>query len=157
MDRRHYTSVFHTPIANLGIQVDKASLTGLSWLPLCHSEHIDNKGFAYEVYLALKSYFSNAEPLPRIPLQIKGTDFQIKVWEALKVIPIGTVVSYGELAKQLRTSSRAVGQACRTNPVVLFIPCHRVVSAKSIGGYMGKQRCIEIKKWILEHEGYKCQ
>ena len=65
---------------------------------------------------------------------------------------MGEVISYGELARDLHTSSRAIGQACRTNPVVLFIPCHRVVSVSGIGGYMGKQNRTNIKKWLLEHE-----
>ena len=102
------------------------------------------------------AYLKTGEPLPPVPIQLVGSEFQLKVWKALKNIPMGTVVSYGDLAKQLNTSSRAVGQACRTNPVVLFIPCHRVVSVNGIGGYMGKQKKIKIKKWILHNEGYKC-
>jgi methylated-DNA-[protein]-cysteine S-methyltransferase len=61
-------------------------------------------------------------------------------------------MTYGELAKELNTSSRAIGQACRTNPLVLFIPCHRIVSKTGLGGYMGDQKKVSIKSWLLEHE-----
>ncbi|MGK0297883.1 MAG: methylated-DNA-[protein]-cysteine S-methyltransferase [Gammaproteobacteria bacterium] len=156
MSSRYYSSVISTPVANLGMQIDDTSLNGLSWLPKNHPVKIAKTGVARDVFFAIKAYLKTGEPLPTMPIRLVGTVFQLKVWEALKDIPMGTVVSYGDMAKQLNTSSRAIGQACRTNPVVLFIPCHRVVSANGIGGYMGIQKKINIKKWILHHEGYIC-
>ena len=97
-------------------------------------------------------YLEDGRPLPDIPMTLTGTAFQLKVWNALKNIKMGHVITYGDLASKLQTSSRAIGQACRTNPVVIFVPCHRVVSASGIGGYMGKQNRINIKTWLLEHE-----
>lgn len=90
-----------------------------------------------------------------IELQTTGTAFQKKVWQALQQIPVGQVVTYGELAQQLKTSARAVGNACRANPVPLIIPCHRVVSKNGLGGFSGSQdgAPIQIKSWLLKHEG----
>ncbi len=89
-----------------------------------------------------------------------GTAFQQRVWQALTAIPTGEVMTYGALAKQLNSSARAVGNACRRNRFPLLIPCHRVVSAAGIGGYAGdtleKQRgrihFLQIKQWLLTHE-----
>ena len=88
-----------------------------------------------------------------ISLCLKGTPFQKKVWRALKKIPYGSVKTYGDVAKELNSSSRAVGQACRRNNIPLFIPCHRVVAAKGLGGFMGGYRHVGRKRWLLQHEG----
>lgn len=85
---------------------------------------------------------------------IEGTDFQRLVWSALHKIPWGETVTYGELAKQLNTSPRAIGNACRTNPIVTLIPCHRVLSKTGIGGYSGavSGEKIDRKLALLAHE-----
>ena len=90
-----------------------------------------------------------------VEMQSRGTLFQRKVWQALRLIPVGQVMTYGELAKQLNTSARAVGNACRANPIPLLIPCHRVVSKTGIGGFSGSRdgSPLKIKKWLLDHEG----
>ena len=65
--------------------------------------------------------------------------------------------TYGQIARQLNTSPRAIGQACKRNPLPLLIPCHRVVAESSIGGYAGPSlgRMLNIKRWLLHHE-YTC-
>lgn len=90
-----------------------------------------------------------------IDLRASGTPFQMKVWRALSQIPLGQVRTYGELARQLKTSARAVGNACRANPVPLVIPCHRVVSKSGMGGFAGKRKGepMTVKAWLLKHEG----
>jgi methylated-DNA-[protein]-cysteine S-methyltransferase len=64
-------------------------------------------------------------------------------------------MTYGELARQLNTSARAVGNACRANPIPLVIPCHRVVSKSDIGGFSGSRNGAPVKSktWLLGHEG----
>jgi methylated-DNA-[protein]-cysteine S-methyltransferase len=83
-----------------------------------------------------------------------GTPFQLRVWQALLEIPLGETRTYGELAKKLKSSARAVGMGCRTNPLPLIIPCHRIVSATGIGGFCGKLdgKPISVKEWLLTHE-----
>lgn len=89
--------------------------------------------------------------LPEIKLHLKGTDFQLKVWEALLKIPMGKLSTYGKIAKQLGNpnASRAVGTAIGSNPVAYLIPCHRVIqSSGTYGGYMwGATRKTAIIGW----------
>ncbi|MFK5915515.1 MAG: methylated-DNA--[protein]-cysteine S-methyltransferase [Woeseiaceae bacterium] len=103
----------------------------------------------------LSAYFSSEKMLKSLPLSLIGTQFQKKVWAELLNIPLGETRTYGEIAKQLNSSAQAVGNACRANPVQIVVPCHRVISAKGIGGYAGATdgKKLAIKKWLLEHEG----
>ncbi len=83
--------------------------------------------------------FSQTGDLPTLKLHLKGTPFQLKVWEALLRIPKGQLSTYGQLAKNIAhpKASRAVGTAIGSNPVAFLIPCHRVIqSSGSFGGYM---------------------
>ncbi|MDQ1363505.1 MAG: methylated-DNA-[protein]-cysteine S-methyltransferase [Pseudomonadota bacterium] len=90
-----------------------------------------------------------------LPLQLQGTAFQQRVWQALQKIPAGEVRTYGDLAQQLNTSPRAIGGACRANPLPIIVPCHRVVSRHGLGGYSGDTAGtnMDIKIGLLRHEG----
>jgi methylated-DNA-[protein]-cysteine S-methyltransferase len=103
----------------------------------------------------LKHYFSAAKPFNDIALLPAGTAFQKSVWLELTKIPLGETRTYGQIAINLNTSARAVGNACRRNPIQIIIPCHRVVSATGIGGYAGDTAGdqLSIKRWLLHHEG----
>lgn len=103
----------------------------------------------------LSAYFKNANHHFTLPLNPIGTPFQQRVWKALLEIPAGTTVTYADLAKKLKTSPRAVGNACRRNPIPIIIPCHRVVAKNHLGGYSGATsgELLDIKKWLLMHEG----
>ena len=89
--------------------------------------------------------------LSEIKLHLKGTDFQLKVWETLLKIPMGQLCTYGNIAEQIgnRNASRAVGTAIGSNPVAFLIPCHRVIQLSgNIGGYMwGNTRKTAIIGW----------
>ena len=78
-----------------------------------------------------------------------------QAWAALTEIPSGETRTYSELAAELGSGARAVGNACRNNPISIIIPCHRIVSVSGIGGYSGKTAGREInrKQWLLRHEG----
>ena len=89
------------------------------------------------------------------PVNPHGTEFQRRVWRALRTIRAGETRGYGELAAAngAPTSSRAVGAANGSNPVSLFVPCHRVIAANgTLHGYGGG---LERKRWLLEHEGVR--
>ncbi|WP_288381653.1 bifunctional DNA-binding transcriptional regulator/O6-methylguanine-DNA methyltransferase Ada [uncultured Massilia sp.] len=87
-----------------------------------------------------------------LPLDVRGTAFQRRVWEALRAIPAGVTVSYAELAERIGmpTGARAVASACAANPVAVAIPCHRVV--RTGGGLSGYRWGIERKRTLIERE-----
>ena len=103
----------------------------------------------------LQTYFTHGDSVFSVPLALEGTAFQQKVWSALQQLPPGSCCSYGELAIRVNSGARAVAGACRANPVPIIVPCHRVVAANGLGGYMGQQtgHGLAIKEWLLSHEG----
>ncbi|WP_462254102.1 methylated-DNA--[protein]-cysteine S-methyltransferase [Ferruginibacter sp.] len=100
---------------------------------------------------ALYIFTHDWSKLPQIKLHLKGTDFQLKVWETLLKIPMGQLSTYGNIAAQIKNpnASRAVGTAIGSNPVAFLIPCHRVIqSTGTFGGYMwGPTRKTAIIGW----------
>jgi methylated-DNA-[protein]-cysteine S-methyltransferase len=102
---------------------------------------------------ALEAYFGgDLAALDGIPTDPGGTGFERRVWTALRAIPVGTTVTYGELAARLGMigAARAVGSANARNPVAIVVPCHRVIAAGGgLGGYAGG---LKMKRWLLEHE-----
>ncbi|UAY56331.1 methylated-DNA--[protein]-cysteine S-methyltransferase [Arachidicoccus terrestris] len=106
---------------------------------------------------ALFIFQNDWSKLPEIKLHLKGTDFQLKVWESLLKIPMGKLSTYGRIAGEVGSpnGSRAVGSAIGSNPVAYLIPCHRVIqSSGTFGGYMwGTTRKTAIIGW----EGVKSQ
>ena len=107
-----------------------------------------------QVIAQLQEYLSGRRSCFELSIELHGTAFQQRVWQQMRSIPFGEVMSYGQLAKQIGSSARAVGGACRANPVPLFIPCHRVVAANGIGGFAGDSSGgrVSIKEWLLSHE-----
>lgn len=96
-------------------------------------------------------YFAgDAKALDTVTASAAGTPFQKRVWEYLRSIPVGKTISYGEMAKDLGSAPRAVGQANGRNPVALIQPCHRVIGASGkLTGYAGG---LARKDWLLKHE-----
>lgn len=106
------------------------------------------------VQAALAAYFADGTWPADLPIRLGGTPFQQKVWRCLRAIPPGETRSYGEVARQLGSGARAVGNACRANPLLLLVPCHRVVAAHGQGGFAGhtQGQWPAIKHWLLQHE-----
>jgi len=101
-------------------------------------------------------YFNNASSIFDVPLKPTGTIHQQKVWNATLSIETGKTITYGEIAKRIKSGARAVGTACGANPYPLVTPCHRVVSAQGLGGFMKEDSpgfYRQIKIWLLKHEG----
>ncbi len=99
----------------------------------------------------LKLYFSGKKVnLQEIPLRIEGSPFQRRVWARVREIPYGKVLTYGDLARELFTSPRAVGRALASNRWPLLVPCHRVVGKGALGGFTPD---VKIKRILLELEG----
>ena len=104
-------------------------------------------------YQLLLDFFNSKGKIVATFTLPKGTTFQQGVWNALCQIPAGTTQTYQQLALTLDTHPRAVGQACRVNPYPPLIPCHRLVSKRGLGGYMGpSEACLTIKQALLNFE-----
>lgn len=98
----------------------------------------------------LKAYFSGEQRIFSVPLSLRGTPFQRAVWAVLQTIPYGQTISYGEVARRAGypTALRAVGTAVGRNPLLIFVPCHRVIRGDgALGGFaegpLVKQRLLQ--------------
>ncbi len=102
----------------------------------------------------ISCWFSKRESKDTYLFDLKGTPFQLKVWDTLKKIPWGETRTYGQIAEQIGSSraQQAVGQACKRNPLPLLIPCHRVIGQnQSMIGYCGLDH-IDVKLALLKWE-----
>ncbi|WP_318363060.1 methylated-DNA--[protein]-cysteine S-methyltransferase [Enterobacter sp.] len=103
----------------------------------------------------LRDYFAgDLDVIDTLPTETAGTPFQREVWKALRAIPCGQVMHYGQLAAALGRAgaARAVGAANGSNPVSIVVPCHRVIGSNGmLTGYAGG---VQRKEWLLRHEGY---
>lgn len=107
-----------------------------------------------QAYEQITRYLQQPTAQFYLPIDVQGTAFQQRVWQAIAAIPVGKTCTYGQLAKQIGSGPRAVANACGANNIPLLIPCHRVVAQNGIGGFMqGKQNGLLIKQWLLAHEG----
>ena len=148
-----YDAVIASPLGRLGINAAEA-LTNIDFVSARTPLKPARTVVARKVCAQLKSYFSDPATRFDVPLAPAGTDFQQRVWRAMRRIPAGQARRYGELATRLASGPRAVGGACRANPIPIVVPCHRVVAASGDGGYMGAThgRRLDIKRWLLAHE-----
>ncbi|MCV2392716.1 methylated-DNA--[protein]-cysteine S-methyltransferase [Actinotalea sp. M2MS4P-6] len=99
----------------------------------------------------LAEYFAGEREEFALPLAPRGSEFQRSVWRALADVPYGTTITYGELAARVGASARAVGVALGQNPIVIVLPCHRVIGAD--GGLTGFGGGVERKETLLALEG----
>lgn len=152
----NYQASIKTPFAHLGIRMIDKRLVAIDFIE-SNREIKPADAPAADVCKQIRRYLESPVASQGFDLRcsVSATPFQHRVWRELKKIPCGTVVTYGELAKKLGTSARAVGNACRQNPLPVVVPCHRVVSATGIGGYAGDTGgdLLKIKSWLLQHEG----
>ncbi len=150
----NYDAVIASPVGRLGILIEGGALADISFLGGDATPKPPRTAAARKIHRQLRSYFTNPHFTFSVPMTLSGTAFQQRVWRALQRIPAGRTLSYGMLARQLTTSARAVGNACRANPIPIIIPCHRVVASNGAGGFMGKRSGapLRLKHWLLEHE-----
>lgn len=149
-----YAAVLATPFAMLGVVTENDAVSRIDFLPLETPQQAPLNAPAQTFARELQAYLQDAEKRFTLPQLKKGTSFQQRVWQALTRIPPGQTVSYGELAQQLGSAPRAVGQACGANPLPLIVPCHRVLAKNGVGGFMHSESGgpLRIKHWLLQHE-----
>ena len=150
----NYDIVLDSPLGKLGVQLQDGAVTRLDYLGNRAVLVPPATAAGRRVARQLAGYFARPGSRFSLPFELHGTDFQLRVWNALTHIKPGKTMAYGELADRLQSGARAVGNACRNNPVSIIVPCHRVVAVCGIGGYSGKTdgREINRKKWLLSHE-----
>ena len=135
----------------LGIELDPFSAGADETVPASEGQ----AAVPAQIREALEAYFQDGRQGIDLALAPRGTPFQQRVWRALRTIPPGRLLTYGDLARQLGTSARAIGGACRANPCLIAVPCHRVVARDGLGGFAGDRsgRRLAVKRWLLRHEG----
>ena len=140
----------HSPVGDLTLTEEGDALVAIDWgwspiqaeTPLLHRAKAQ-----------LEEYFDGTRRSFDLPLAPAGTAFQKSVWRAMQAIPAGSTRTYGDLAADLRSAPRAVGQACGRNPLPIVIPCHRVLGSNgAIGGYSGEGG-LDTKRDLLRLEG----
>jgi methylated-DNA-[protein]-cysteine S-methyltransferase len=152
----HYTTL-DSPIGELLLLGDDHALRGLYMqhgrkpIDVAPTWERDDAPFG-DVIAQLEEYFAGERTEFDVALEMEGTDFQLRVWNALRAIPYGQTISYGELARRIDqpTAARGVGMANGSNPIAVIVPCHRVIGADgSLTGYGGG---VERKRLLLDLE-----
>lgn len=154
--KERYDAIFSTDIATIGIQLENSKLIKVDYLTSKNNIKPTSK-FAENIQNKIEKYLKDSSKTNNLKIDVKldVTPFQEKVLNQLILIPYGETKTYGEIAKKLKTSPRAVGNACRRNPIPIVIPCHRVVASKGLGGYSGatEGETQDIKRNLLKLEG----
>jgi methylated-DNA-[protein]-cysteine S-methyltransferase len=148
-----WTVLEPTPVGPLLLEASDEALTGL-WFGVkpVPGERADAHPVLVEAVAQLRAYFAGRLRSFDLPLAPVGTEFQRSVWAQLRLIPYGTTVTYGELARRLGspTAFRAVGLANGRNPISIVVPCHRVIGADgSLTGFGGG---MDAKRTLLDLE-----
>ncbi|EHF2869166.1 methylated-DNA--[protein]-cysteine S-methyltransferase [Listeria monocytogenes] len=146
-----------SPVGNLFITIDEKWIRNISYDEPKNWELLEGTIIEKELFQALTTqlddYFEGKREHFDLPVLLKGTDFQQKVWQALSEIPYGVVVSYKDIAISAGSPKavQAVGQANRANPIPIIIPCHRCVKSNGeLGGYNGAD--VDKKQYLLALE-----
>jgi methylated-DNA-[protein]-cysteine S-methyltransferase len=146
-----------TPLGRVLVVTSGQDLVGLSFdghdrTPVVGGVPDRESEALVEVRRQLDEYFAGVRTAFEVPLRLEGTSFQLEVWSALLDIPLGSVATYGEIARRLGrpAAARAVGAANGQNPISIVVPCHRLVG--SGGGLTGYGGGLDRKRWLLAHE-----
>lgn len=152
-----FSAVVPAPFGAMGIRTEGGMLRELVFLPQGNREKPPADRLSEKTARQLERYYADPDFAFDLPLMELGTAFQRRVWQAISAIPRGEVLTYGQIAKQIRTAAIAVGQACGANWYPLIIPCHRVTGTGGIGGFSNHDDLtgfhLGVKRWLLAHEG----
>lgn len=144
-------AVYNTKIGKLKIEYENDVLTGIAYTKNEKEQGIRSE-LSDKTVLQLEEYFDGRRKEFDIPIKLRGTEFQKKVWNELLKIPYGATVSYKDIAIKIGNpkACRAVGMANHNNPILIIVPCHRVINEnKRLGGYaLG----LDLKRKLLELE-----
>lgn len=146
---------YKSPIGILEIELENDTIQRLRVVESC-SKISERTGYFAEVVKQLNEYFAGKRVKFELNISPNGTEFQKKVWTELLKIPYGKTKSYQEIAEAISNpnAQRAVGSACNKNPILLLIPCHRVIS--KTGKLTGFACGIDRKEQLLNLEANQC-
>jgi len=138
-----------SPVGNLVLEEAGGAIASISW---DNDPAGNGSPLLAEAAQQLDAYFAGKLRDFDLPLRPAGSDFEQRVWAAMRDIPYGETRSYGDLAAATHSAARAVGRACGRNPIPIVIPCHRVLGKGWMGGYSGAGG-LKTKQALLELEG----
>lgn len=149
------TARLATPFAVLGIRTAGDTLIGIEYLPHGAPTLAPLTRCAERVCRQLERYLDDPAFRFTLPFEYRGTEFQCRVWREIGTIPVGSTLTYAEIARRLDTAPRPVGGACGANRIPIVIPCHRVLASNGLGGFMHARKGfpLDVKRWLLRHEG----
>lgn len=153
-----YRDFLKTPVGFLEIVADEKNILAINFTKQARldlakrARRKNSNALTQKCVVELKEYFLGKKKKFALPIKFSGTDFQKKVWSALRQIPYGSIISYGDLATMIGQpkAARAIGSAVNKNPIPIIVPCHRVVG--SDGKLVGYEGGLWRKKWFLQHE-----
>ena len=161
MSKKYAKMLYKSPIGILSLVADDHYLFGI-WveaqshfergLSLGNLVEVESHPILSQIACNLEAYFKGEnQDLSQLPLAPVGSDFEKRVWNYLREIPFGQIVTYGQIAKDLHVASpQAIGGAVGRNPWSILVPCHRVLGAGNrLTGYASG---VEKKAWLLKHE-----
>jgi methylated-DNA-[protein]-cysteine S-methyltransferase len=149
-------SVISTPLCNLAIAFTEKNLIHIRFTSQAASRPLTKHPLLLKTIHQLNNYFDDPHFLFDLPLAPAKTDFQARVRDQMKIIPVGSAWTYLKLAMCLNTSPRAIGNACRANDFPLIIPCHRIIASNGFGGFNGEitGKMLDLKMKLLAHEKF---
>ncbi|MBI1171760.1 methylated-DNA--[protein]-cysteine S-methyltransferase [bacterium] len=136
-----------TPLGPLSVTEEAGRIARLDWRVV----EGEPTPLVIEALRQLQAYFDRRLTRFDLPLDF-GSGLHEKVRRAMAAIPFGQTLTYGAIAREIGSPAQAVGQACGANPLPILIPCHRVLGARTLGGFSAKGG-VETKVWLLRHEG----
>lgn len=148
-----FDAVVSAPFGSMGVRAPGAVVQEIVFLESGPAMAARTEAAAAAVR-QIGAYLADPRSAFDLPLALRGTPFRRRVWSAIRVISCGRTRTYGQIAADLGSAARAVGQACGDNPLPLVVPCHRVVAANGPGGFAhsGSGFHQVVKQWLLAHE-----
>jgi methylated-DNA-[protein]-cysteine S-methyltransferase len=152
-----FSAIVPSAFGAVGIRTENDCVRELVYLPPSFTEQAPVNAVADRAARQVLRYLSDPDSDFDLPLCETGSAFQRRVWSAISSIPRGSVRTYGDIARQIASAPRAVGQACGANWFPLIIPCHRVTATGGLGGFANHDDATGfhtgVKRWLLGHEG----
>jgi methylated-DNA-[protein]-cysteine S-methyltransferase len=147
-----YSGYYNSPFGMLRIITSDTVVLGIDFTDLKGASKEDSPVIMKETIRQLDEYFSGKRKIFSLKVELKGTDFQKSIWNAMSKIPYGKTASYKDLAVMAGKpkAARAVGGACHRNPIGIVLPCHRVIG--SDGSLTGFGSGLDLKEKLLNHE-----